>query len=86
MIEKHENDIIKNVDDIAKKPYINEKEAAQLACCCTRILQQARAEREITFYRRGAKILYTPKDVLDWNKRKLEMIPAIIVPKNRRRK
>ena len=86
MTEKHANKKVIAIDDIATKPYIDEKEAAKLAVCCTRVLQQARADREITFYKRGAKVLYTPKDVLDWNARKLEVIPAIIAPKNRRRK
>ncbi|MBV5282205.1 MAG: hypothetical protein JZU53_07190 [Paludibacter sp.] len=87
MIEKNKyNGNISIVDDIATKPYIDEKEAAKLAVCCIRVLQGARADREITYYKRGRKILYTPNDVLDWNKRKLEITPAIIKPKNRRRK
>lgn len=87
MIEKNKyNGNISILDDIATKPYIDEKEAAKLSVCCTKVLQQARNNREITFYRRGKKILYIPSDVLDWNKRKLEVTPAIITPKSRRRK
>lgn len=71
--------------DLVTQPYIDEDQAIYLSKSCRSLLQRARKNRELSYFKKGDITLYKPKDVLDWLERQLVSFPAIIAPKNRRR-